>query len=217
MRITYGVHTLLAVLAMGAVLAGCGPKYPKCDNDEDCHEGEYCVNGMCQLCRTDADCPAGQQCAGGRCEPIEGYCESDSDCPAGQKCQANRCAEPVSTSTELPGAGTGQQGCTIEPVHFAFDSADLDSSARSQIQSNVECMKQKGIEKVHLTGYTDPRGTEEYNLALGDRRARSVEDYVSDLGIPDSGISVSSMGEEMASGTDEASWARDRRVEFQTR
>ena len=52
---------------------GCGPTYPKCDNDEDCHEGEYCVNGQCQMCRTSSDCPTGQACNAGACEPISGF------------------------------------------------------------------------------------------------------------------------------------------------
>ncbi|HEY8432102.1 MAG TPA: OmpA family protein, partial [Sandaracinaceae bacterium] len=63
----------------------------------------------------------------------------------------------------------------------------------------------------------DPRGTEEYNLALGERRARAVQSYLQNLGIDASRIHASSMGEEMASGTDEASWARDRRVDFHER
>ncbi|MFW6051160.1 MAG: OmpA family protein [Myxococcota bacterium] len=216
MRTTRFAFAIVSTLALGWALAGCGPEYPNCDNDEDCHEGEYCVNGLCQQCRTDADCPTGQQCTGGRCEDIEGYCESENDCPEGQECRDNRCAEPVETSTDLD-ADTGDRGCSIEAVYFDFDSADLQSNARDQIQANVECMREKDIESVHLTGYTDPRGTEEYNLALGDRRARSVRKYMSDLGISADDIGVSSMGEEMASGTDEESWARDRKVEFEAR
>jgi peptidoglycan-associated lipoprotein len=70
---------------------------------------------------------------------------------------------------------------------------------------------------VHVTGYCDPRGTEEYNLALGDRRARAVMSYMISLGLDGNAVSASSMGEEMAQGTDEGSWARDRRVEVTAR
>lgn len=213
-------HTIafasLVALTLGWGLAGCGPKYPKCNNDQDCHKGEYCVNGMCQQCRTNADCPTGNECVGGRCEAITGFCQSDSDCPKGQKCRDNQCQEPVQSTTELP-QPEQQQACTIEPVYFNFDSSDLETSARNQIQSDVECMHQKNISSVHLTGYTDPRGTEEYNLALGDRRARSVKDYMKSLGFSANDVSVSSVGEEYATGTDEASWAKDRKVEFQTK
>ncbi|MFW5876468.1 MAG: OmpA family protein [Myxococcota bacterium] len=216
MRTTRFAFAFLTTLAVGGGLAGCGPNYPNCDNDEDCHEGEYCVNGMCQQCRTDADCPSGQQCADGRCDDIEGFCESANDCPDGQECENNRCVEPVESTTDLGTGDTGDGSCTIEAVYFEFDSANLRSSARNQIQSNVDCMREKDISKLHLTGHTDPRGTEEYNLALGDRRARSVRDYMSDLGMDESDVTVSSMGEEMATGTDEQGWSTDRRVEFET-
>jgi len=64
-----------------------------------------------------------------------------------------------------------------------------------------------------LTGTCDPRGTEEYNLALGERRAQSAQQYLKSLGVTGE-ITVSSMGEELATGTDESGWARDRRVDF---
>jgi peptidoglycan-associated lipoprotein len=62
---------------------------------------------------------------------------------------------------------------------------------------------------------TDPRGTEEYNLALGDRRAQSAKKYLETL--VQSTLSSSSMGEELATGSDESSWSRDRRVDFPER
>ena len=69
---------------------------------------------------------------------------------------------------------------------------------------------------MHLIGRTDPRGTEEYNLALGDRRAQSAQKYLGSLG-PNAKLTHSSMGEEQATGTDETGWARDRRVDLQER
>lgn len=202
-------------VASGLFLAmGCGPTYPKCDNDEDCHEGEFCVNGQCQMCRTSADCPTGQACNAGACEPITGFCESDSDCPGGE-CENNRCVAATQSSTDL-GSDTGS-GCTLRPVYFGFDQDALDNSARTGIQANVTCMQQESMAGVHVTGHCDPRGTEEYNLALGDRRARSVANYMVSLGLEEGGVSSSSMGEEMASGSDESGWSRDRRVEFTPR
>ena len=67
-----------------------------------------------------------------------------------------------------------------------------------------------------MTGLTDPRGTEEYNLALGDRRAQSAKKYLESLGV-DASLTASSMGEELATGSEESSWSRDRRVDFQER
>ncbi|MBC7172857.1 MAG: OmpA family protein, partial [Polyangiaceae bacterium] len=73
------VTTMLAAALFAALLgSGCGPEYPNCNNDQDCHEGEFCVNGQCQQCREASDCGTGQQCTGGRCEDIPGYCGSSA-------------------------------------------------------------------------------------------------------------------------------------------
>jgi len=208
-------------MALGLVsalgLVACGPEYPSCDDDEDCHSGEFCVNGQCQQCREDSDCPAGQRCRGGRCDPIEGYCAGSGDCPDGQECQNNQCVAMQSTDLPPPEENQPDERCSIDTIYFDFDSDDLSSSARDQIQSNVECMREQGVERMHLTGYTDPQGTEEYNLALGDRRARSVKQYMTSLGVPEANLSASSVGEEMATGEGEASWRRDRKVTFTQR
>ena len=106
-----------------------------------------------------------------------------------------------------------EEPCAFETVYFAFDSSELDGSARSAIETAVECYRNQNPEiRILLTGACDPRGTEEYNIALGERRAQSVRRYMSALGMDSSQISVTSVGEEMATGTDEAGWARDRNV-----
>jgi peptidoglycan-associated lipoprotein len=174
------------------------------------------VNGQCQQCRPDGnDCPAGQQCRDGRCDAIPGYCSSTSDCPNGQECQNNRCVAAMTTS-ETP-IDEGPQACSLTDVYFAYDSSELDGTARGAIESNARCVNERDIPHVTLTGHCDPRGTEEYNLALGERRAQSVRGFVSRLGVPNNRMSTRSMGEEMAGGSDESSWARDRRVQFEER
>ena len=212
-------HTQITMLAGLTLLAsslaiGCGPEYPNCGDDGDCHEGEFCVNGLCQMCRSDADCQPGQACVGGRCDPIPGYCQSAADCPPGQECQNNRCMAPVTSGEQLDGDPTSAGPCTLQVIFFAFDADELDASARNGIQANVSCMRERGLSGLHLTGHCDPRGTEEYNLALGDRRARAVLQYMTSLGVERDSLGVSSMGEEMSQGTDESSWSRDRKVEF---
>lgn len=203
-------------VALASLLAACGgPQYPNCNDDSNCHENEFCVNGTCQQCRPDAnDCPSGQQCMEGRCEPIEGYCASSGDCPDGQECRNNRCVTSQVTTSEPEDTTTT---CSLSPVYFAYDSSELDSSARSTMQSNADCIQQRQIGGVRLTGHTDPRGTEEYNLALSDRRALSVKKYMVSLGVSESAIRSTGMGEEMAVGTDEASYRQDRRVDFAER
>jgi peptidoglycan-associated lipoprotein len=204
---------LLACVTLLAV-AGCSPDYPKCDTDEDCHEGEFCVNNLCQQCRGDQDCPAGQRCASGACQAVPGYCTSASDCGEGQDCQNNTCVTRTESNVAPPPPDPVAGQCTLDAVYFDFDSANLEQSARDALSNAASCIKQRGIKSVHMTGLTDPRGTEEYNLALGDRRAQSAKKFLESLAV-DAQLSHSSMGEELATGSDEGSWSRDRRVDLQ--
>lgn len=211
----------LASLLLGGLLisglAGCGPSYPKCDTDDDCHEAEYCVNGQCQQCRADSNCPGGQACTQGRCDPIEGYCTQVSDCGPGFDCTGNRCvSQPVASEPEPQPAAVADGPCQLEPVYFGYDSSTLEGAARDQLARVARCIREQNLSAVHLTGLTDPSGTEEYNLALGDRRAGSAASYLKSLGV-EARITHSSLGEEMASGEDEAGWARDRRVDVKPR
>jgi peptidoglycan-associated lipoprotein len=205
---------VLFAVVSGASMVGCGPTYPNCDNDEQCHEGEFCINGRCQDCRDDSHCPRGQQCDSGACTPIPGWCDTDAQCPADQECVGNRCRpRPVQAVSEPP----APQQCQLQAVYFGFDESSLDETARNALQTNVSCMQERSIQSVMITGMTDPRGTEEYNMALGDRRARSTRDHLQRLGVERRRMQTRSVGEEQAQGYDEASWARDRRAELSER
>lgn len=226
LRLRHPSHTaspLLSIAHVGAMvfglslLGGCPPSYPNCDGDGDCQDGEFCVDNTCQQCRSDSDCQEGQRCASGRCEAIEGYCADDSACPDGQECRNNRCATIQTVDNTPPPQDNTAGPCSLEPVYFEFDSHDLDRSSRDIISANASCVRDRSISSVHITGYTDPRGTEEYNLALGDRRAQSVRRYMVQLGVPDGAVTASSVGEEMSSGTNESGWRRDRKVTFTER
>ncbi len=211
---------ILVWITFGAVIfsiasVGCGgPEYPNCEVDEDCHENEFCVNGLCQQCRDDADCPRGQSCAGGRCEPIEGYCETASDCGTDEDCEANRCVKKQQAEAFEPVETKGP--CSLRAVYFDYDSSELKPQSKEELSQNAQCMREEKIKSIHLTGLTDPRGTEEYNMALGERRANSAKKYLQSLGVAGE-VSHSSMGEELAKGTDESTWATDRRVDFNKR
>jgi len=234
-----------AVLA----LAGCPPKYPKCDKDEDCRKGEFCVQGQCQQCREAKDCPAGQVCKSGRCESSKectttddcknggackngkcvkcqtdadcgpnasckngkcvksGACFTDADCPENHECQNGRCVAP-------PTPGGGQAKCTPEPIYFDFDEFVLTSDATQKLQAAATCLKSEPNRKVRLEGHTDPRGTEEYNLTLGDNRAQAVKRYLGRLGVEEGRMRTVSKGKLEATGSDEAGWGKDRKVLF---
>jgi peptidoglycan-associated lipoprotein len=122
-------------------------------------------------------------------------------------------AAHAAASQSLPASsGASTSGCSPSPVYFAFDSHDLDVPSRSALEQSNRCLGQRGSAVVHVTGMADPRGTEEYNLALGERRARAVAGYLERLGAAD--VRVHSLGEETATGHDESGWARDRRADI---
>lgn len=210
-------------------LSACTPKYPKCDKDSHCKEGEYCVNGLCQQCRDNADCGEGKRCKAGRCEAIEGYCKTNADCPEGSTCENNRCKEGGCTTDEdcpenhecqngkcvAPPAPVAQDAsCTPETVYFDFNEHVLTVEATRTLAQVARCIKSVPGRNVRLEGHCDPRGTQEYNLALGDRRARSVKRYLVRLGVKGSRLRPVSKGKLEATGTNVAGWARDRKVVF---
>lgn len=104
----------------------------------------------------------------------------------------------------------------FEPVYFAFDSSDLTSTARKTLKSNAELMGQRPSDTFIVEGHCDERGTNEYNMALGERRANSARDYLISLGIPSTRLNIVSLGEEVpaALGHDEDAWSLNRRAEF---
>lgn len=112
------------------------------------------------------------------------------------------------------GAAAGT--CALRSVYFAFDSIELRQDSRDALAEAARCLTSREVAKdarTALVGMADPRGTEEYNLALGDRRARVAASYLAALGVDPARVEVRSLGEEQARGTDDAGWAQDRRVE----
>ena len=104
----------------------------------------------------------------------------------------------------------------FKPVLFAYDSDSLDDPARAAMASNAEIMKKYGTWVITVEGHCDERGTAEYNLALGDRRALAVKNYMVSLGIAADRLKTVSYGSEFpfASGHDEESWKQNRRAHF---
>lgn len=110
--------------------------------------------------------------------------------------------------TEYPGM--------FSPVYFAYDSSQLVESERPKAEQVAQHLKQNSNTAVIIDGHCDERGSAEYNLALGERRALAVRAYLVTLGIEADRIQTRSFGEEKpaAPGHDEDSWARNRRGEF---
>ena len=105
---------------------------------------------------------------------------------------------------------------TNATVYFEFDKFNLNSKSLQTLKSAVAAMKDNSSLKITISGHADERGTREYNLALGQRRAESVRDYFAVNGISGNRIMVKSYGEErpLSDGSDEASYAKNRRAEI---
>ncbi|RMH44031.1 MAG: OmpA family protein [Deltaproteobacteria bacterium] len=178
-----------------------------CESDADCPNFQVCKDHQCVACTSDADCPGGK-CTDGAClRP--GQCVKDEDCADDEDCVDGRC--------QRVGLGGPQPDttCTLESVYFEFDSAALSAEARDVLAKDADCLKQESERSVYVIGHTDPRGTDEYNIALSDGRARAVADYLARLGIDPARFRIVPKGEADATGTDEESWKRDRRVDFE--
>lgn len=101
----------------------------------------------------------------------------------------------------------------LKPVFFALDSADLDAAGRAVTTANADILKRFATWVVTVEGHCDERGTPEYNLALGERRAAAVKAYLTSLGIPAARIRTVSYGKEFPfnPGHTEEAWAQNRR------
>ena len=101
-------------------------------------------------------------------------------------------------------------------VYFAYDKSEITADFEEVIQKNYEWIYQNPDVQIQLEGHCDERGTNEYNLALGERRAKAVFDYLVGLGANPSQFTIVSFGEERPAvyGSNESSWRQNRRVEF---
>jgi peptidoglycan-associated lipoprotein len=117
------------------------------------------------------------------------------------------------------GAGSVQQindSDALKPVLFLYDSDELDEAAKKVLSSNAEMLKANRTWIVTVEGHCDERGSAEYNLALGDRRALAAKNYLVTLGIAADRLRTVSYGKEFPfdPGHEEASWAKNRRAHF---
>ncbi len=234
---------VLAGIVLAA--AACTPhaQYPECRADDDCADhGEVCLNGFCKQCRDDSNCAAhpdrpvcrdaicvakpqctkdedcgpGMKCAQEKCvaaEPAQKPCKADAECGDGQACVNNLCR----AQGDILAPKSGRYGeCDLKPVYFGFDEATLSPGARNTLDSGYQCLVKTQFRRIVLGGHTDERGTTEYNLALGERRADAVRRYLTQLGAEPQKLKSLSFGKERPAdpGHNEAAWAKNRRVEL---
>jgi len=104
----------------------------------------------------------------------------------------------------------------LKPAFFALDSYQLDDSGRAIVNADADILKKYPTWKITIEGHADERGTEEYNLALGEKRASAVKTYLQSLGISEDRLKTISYGKEFPfePGHDESAWSKNRRAHF---
>lgn len=104
----------------------------------------------------------------------------------------------------------------MKDIYFDFDRYDLSAEARTILRANAEWLKANSTARVEIEGHCDDRGTNEYNLALGAKRAQSAREYLATLGVAAERLSTISYGEEIPMCTDqtESCWRQNRRARF---
>ena len=116
---------------------------------------------------------------------------------------------------DLQKGGTAGAG-PLKDVFFAFDRSDLSAEARSILKANSDWLKANPAAQVQIEGHCDERGTVEYNLALGSKRAQASKDYLETLGVPANRLSMISYGEEIpvCRENSDSCWEKNRRARF---
>ena len=119
------------------------------------------------------------------------------------------------TSKEMDGKTEGKEGMFAD-VHFDFDKYDIKDADKPTLKNIASWMTKNGSAKLMVEGHCDERGTNEYNLALGDRRAKAVKDYLVSLAVPSAKIETIIYGEEkpLCKEQTEECWAKNRRGHF---
>jgi peptidoglycan-associated lipoprotein len=235
---------LLVVPVLALFLSGCPakPKNGECKTSDECAAqegyGKTCVEGRCQECGLDTDCKAGFVCRSLKCVPRP-ECERSDDCPVGKACEAGKCMTlappppppPECTSDGACGSGKACQagkcvasgpvacpagGGKLLPVFFGFNEAILSKDAQADLAKNAACIKDRGFAKITVEGNTDDRGTAEYNLQLGQRRAEAAKKFMVNLGVPAKAVKTVSFGKERPVCTEqvESCWSQNRRSDL---
>lgn len=126
--------------------------------------------------------------------------------------------EPDSAAATLMPSGleAAREAALAEPVYFELDRSDLTAEAQRRLDGKLAILRARARLEIQIEGHCDERGSDEYNLALGNRRAAAVKRYLVEHGVADARIGIVSYGEERPAdpGHTEEAWTRNRRAEF---
>lgn len=187
---------LLVVLVAGALLAGCAAKQQETEQAPV----DSTAMKMAEQARADSIAQAREQ--------------ARQDSIAAAQAEEQRRLEAERLEAQRKAAEEKAAKESIQTIYFDFDKSALTEAARTTLQQNAELIRKYPDWKVVVEGHTDERGSTEYNLALGERRAASVKDYYVNYGIAADRIEVVSYGEERPAveGHNEKAWSQNRRA-----
>jgi peptidoglycan-associated lipoprotein len=128
---------------------------------------------------------------------------------------AETVAAPPEVKEEVPPPAP-EPAVSLDPIYFDFDKSNITSDAKAILDKNAEWISKNPTAKIRIEGNCDERGTNEYNMALGERRANTAKQYLLNLGVSADRLTMVSYGEEkpMDPGHDEAAWTKNRRDDF---
>lgn len=192
------IVTLLASISMAALLAG------GCANKEAVKKEEAVVPPVV----TEKVAPA---------KPVESSEPAKPAEPAKPVEQAKPIEQVKPAISDSKPVNIAVPENLLETVYFDFDKSDLRQDARDVLSKNAETLlKSLADAKIKIEGHCDERGSAEYNLALGEHRAKSAQKYLTTLGVKAEKLSIISYGKEKPAvkGSDEAAWGKNRRAEF---
>lgn len=125
-------------------------------------------------------------------------------------------SQPTATQQLQKTSSMTELQSTLERIYFDFDSASLSEVSRSTLAKNAAALAKEAMSKIRIEGNCDERGSAEYNLALGERRAKAAHQYLVTMGVKSDRLSIISYGKEKPAvqGSDESAWSKNRRDEF---
>jgi peptidoglycan-associated lipoprotein len=130
--------------------------------------------------------------------------------------EATPVVRPVDDSASATSLDDLNRNSPLKPAFFPLDSSELDDTGRAVVTADADILKRNPSWKITVEGHADERGTAEYNLSLGDRRASAVKTYLVSLGITEDRLQTVSYGKEFPfdPGHDESAWSKNRRAHF---
>ncbi len=154
-------------------------------------------------------------CAQQAAKPSDGSTQTDTDQAAAKQAAKDAQVTKDAQGKTIPTGDPAIDFANVD-IYFEFDSADLTAEAQAILQIKAAYLKANNFTAV-VEGHCDERGTTEYNLALGERRANAAKNYVVDLGVSEARLSIVSYGEEqpMNMGHNNAAWTLNRRGHFE--